>query len=229
MATEIRHAAWQTGGSFAVKLLVEQRPPEDLASGLTEYLDAVDFAIEWLDREDPARDGPIQLAIVETRDGVTEEVWTYPPPPPGGGAELVKLFGFDLVNWEPAGRGPPAGERRTRLSQRVPPAPPRTVEHVAKATTPKEPLPPGPDASPDDVHAPARPSVRTLIAATARAVWDDPVSRCLLFLGIASLWLALGLADPAFLVLLLVSLPCLWWRQRRESAARAEDDADDWL
>lgn len=67
------------------------------------------------------------------------------------------------------------------------------------------------------------------MARAARAVWDDPVSRCLLFLAIASLWLTLGLADPAFLLLLLVLLPCLWWRQRRQSATRAEDDSDDWL
>ena len=85
MAQETRHAAWQTERSFAVRLLPEAGPPTDLASGLTEFLDAFDLASEWVSREDPARNGAATLAIIETRDGVTEEVWTYPPGPPVGG------------------------------------------------------------------------------------------------------------------------------------------------
>ena len=76
MAQETRHAAWQTERSFAVRLLPEAGPPTDLASGLTEFLDAFDLASEWVSREDPARDGAASLAIIETRDGVPEEVST---------------------------------------------------------------------------------------------------------------------------------------------------------
>jgi hypothetical protein len=82
MANETRHAAWQTERRFAVRLLPEDGPPADLASGLTEFLDAFDLASEWVSREDPARDGTASLAIVETHDGVAEEVWTYTPGQP---------------------------------------------------------------------------------------------------------------------------------------------------
>ena len=82
MAHETRHAAWQTERRFAVRLLPEDGPPADLADGLTEFLDAFDLASEWASREDPARDGTARLAIVETQDGVAEEVWTYTPGQP---------------------------------------------------------------------------------------------------------------------------------------------------
>src|SRR5437868_15195214 len=63
MANETRHAAWQTERSFVVRILPEDGPPADLARGLTEFLDAFDFASEWVSREDPARDGTSRLAI----------------------------------------------------------------------------------------------------------------------------------------------------------------------
>lgn len=247
MAAETRHAAWQTGRSLAVRLLVEQGPPEDLASGFVEFLDAVDFAFEWLNREDPARDRRARLAIFETRDGVTEEVWTYPPPKAGGGQELVKLFGFDPVTWDSGAREFSAGERRTRLRQLVPatvpdanvvPRPGRPNADHPAATEPttsvappeRDTIPSGDDAAvADGTKRPLRKTARPWIAATARSAWDDPVSRACLFLGIASLWLSLSLADPAFLTLLLISLPCLWWQQRHRRAAPAEADTDDWL
>ena len=64
--------------------LLQGGPPTELADGLTEF-DAFDLAFEWLNREDPARTGSATLAIVETCDGVSEEVWTYPPLPGDGG------------------------------------------------------------------------------------------------------------------------------------------------
>ena len=99
MAGESRHAAWQKERSFAVKLLPEQGPPADLARGIPEFLDAIDFAFEWLNREDPSRRGTPSLAIFETRGGEVEAVWSYPPAPPEGPA-LVELFGFNPVTWK---------------------------------------------------------------------------------------------------------------------------------
>ncbi|HXY17394.1 MAG TPA: hypothetical protein VEH79_04415 [Gaiellaceae bacterium] len=99
MAGESRHAAWQKERSFAVKLLPEQGPPADLASGIPEFLDAVDFAFDWLNREDPSRKGTPSLAIFETGGGDIEAVWSYPPVPPEGPA-LVELFGFNPVTWK---------------------------------------------------------------------------------------------------------------------------------
>ncbi len=101
MATPTRHAAWRNERSFTVRLLPEQGPPVQLASGLADFLDAFDCAFEWLMREDPARDGAASLVILETRDGVAEKVWAFPPEQPAEDQRLVKVFGFDPVNWKP--------------------------------------------------------------------------------------------------------------------------------
>ena len=74
MVTETCHAAWQTRRSFAVRLLADKGAASDLASGLPDFLEAVDFAFDWLNLEDPGRDGTARLAIFATRDGVTAEV-----------------------------------------------------------------------------------------------------------------------------------------------------------
>jgi hypothetical protein len=83
MAGNARHAAWQTERRFTVTLRPVDGSQTELAGDLTDYLDAVDFAFEWLNAEDPARNGTATLAIVETEDGVSTEVWTYPPAPSG--------------------------------------------------------------------------------------------------------------------------------------------------
>ena len=102
MAEPNRHAAWHPPRSYSVKLL-DQDIPLELARGLTDFLDAFEFAAEWLDREDPTRQGTTRLAIFETRGDVMTEVWTYPAAPPND--QLVKLFGFDPVRWKPAPEG----------------------------------------------------------------------------------------------------------------------------
>jgi len=118
MATsETRHAAWRTERRFAVRLLPEGGAPTELADGLTEFFDAFDLAFEWLNREDPARTGGATLAIVETCDGVSEEVWTYPPLP-SNGEELTARLGFNPANWVGA-PGYSKNERTSRLRQRV--------------------------------------------------------------------------------------------------------------
>ena len=63
MAVPNRHAAWHTPRSYSVKLLDREGSPLELARGLTDFLDAFEFASEWLDREDPTRQGTTSLAI----------------------------------------------------------------------------------------------------------------------------------------------------------------------
>ena len=127
VSSEARHAAWQTERRFAVRLLPEGGQPTELAGGLTEFLDAFDLAFEWLNREDPARTGSATLAILETCDGVSEEVWTYPPLPGNGGQELTERLGFNPANWAGV-PGYESDERKSRLRQRVGATDPRTVE-----------------------------------------------------------------------------------------------------
>jgi hypothetical protein len=255
MASETRHAAWQTERRFAVRLLPEGGPPTELAGGLTEFLDAFDLAFEWLHREDPARTGRATLTILETCDGVSEEVWTYPPAP-ANGQELVARLGFNPLNW-PGVPGYSADERKSRLRQRVgatdrraDEAPSPKVEHVvAAAPAPSvapsvahhvvlpEPEPEPKPTLPDHVtapveateRAPVRERVRRWIRANARPTWNDRVSRVCLVLSGASLWFSLGLADPQFLVPLLVFVPTLWWRHRNREAPAPEAETEDWL
>ena len=103
MAESTRHAAWHEQTSYAVKLLPEPGLQPglalQLAGGFADFLDAFDFASEWLDEEDPGREGKRCIAIFETRGDVTARVWTYPAGPPE--ESLVQLFGFDPVRWNP--------------------------------------------------------------------------------------------------------------------------------
>jgi hypothetical protein len=228
MAQETRHAAWQTERSFAVQLLPEGGPPTELASGLTEFLDAFDLASEWVSREDPGRDGGATLAIIETRDGVTAEVWSYPPAQPTGGQELIARLGFNPLTWV----GVPeysGDEQKSFLQQRVPSVAPS----VAPSAPPPPPLPPvvfsEPEPEIDAIDHPPAPETRRMsIRVTVRAAWDDRVSRCCLIASGVTLWFSVGLADPQFLLPLLGFGPALWWRQR-ERASAPEPDVDDWL
>jgi hypothetical protein len=269
MAGESRHAAWQKERSFAVKLLPEQGPPADLARGIPEFLDAIDFAFEWLNREDPSRRGTPSVAIFATGRGEVEAVWSYPPAPPDGPA-LVELFGFNPVTWksgvpeyssvEARRPSPTFAATVSAVAAPVPSAP-----SVVDAAVPADldeilPLTDADDEGPVDepvepAAVPAREwigvtdvavvdddepvvertayaavlSTRKWIGVTARVAWADRVGRGCVFVVAAALWLSLGLADPAFLALLLVALPTLWWRLQRRGAAPADADGDDWL
>jgi hypothetical protein len=222
MANETRHAAWQTERRFAVRLLPEDGPSADLASGLREFLDAFDFASEWVSREDPARDGTTSLAIVETQDGVTEEVWTYTPGQPAAD--------FSPLNWAAVPEFP-TRQRKSRLRERVAHAGP-LVERapiVVPPTPPQRPVaPPEPEIVTTEVAA-ARETPRQWIRTRVLAAWNDRLSRCLLIAAGASLWFSVGLADPHFLLPLLVCLPALWWRQRSRDTSTPEAETEDWV
>ena len=225
MANETRHAAWQTERRFAVRLLPEDGPPADLASGLTEFLDAFDLASEWVSREDPARDGTASLAIVETHDGVAEEVWTYTP-------GQTPADDVSPLRWA----APPAfpnRERKSRLRERV-----GTAVVVERAPTVVPPNPPPrpvfvPPAEPEIVRTTevpaARETPRQWLRASVKAAWNDRLARCCLIGSGASLWFSVGLADPHFLLPQLVFLPALWWRHRHRAEPATEAEPEDWL
>jgi hypothetical protein len=210
----------------------------ELACDLTDFLDAVDFAFDWLNSEDPARNGTATLAIVETHDGVSEEVWTYPPAPSSAG-ELVNRLGFNPVTWA----GIPdysAAEHKSRLRERVASTAARlplpetpvlapVVEEPRAPTLSPAPPPPAPPrvraTVPVDAHVAARKWIRT----NARIAWDDRISRILLILAGATLWFTIGLADPTFLVPLAIFAGGLWWRHGHRPPPAADAKHEEWL
>ena len=225
MANETRHAAWQTERRFAVRLLPEDGPPADLASGLTEFLDAFDLASEWVSREDPARDGTARLAIVETQDGVAEEVWTYTPGPPP--ADVSPL------SWA-APPAFPTRHRASRLRERVERSGP-VVERAPTVVVPPSPpprpvfvAPPEPKPVRTAEVAAVRESPRQSLRAWVRTAWNDRLSRVCLIGSGASLWFSVGLADPHFLFPLLLFLPGLWWRHGHHAEPATEVEPEDW-
>jgi hypothetical protein len=206
MAWNERHAAWQNKRCFAVTIVPEEGQPIDLARGLTEYLEAVELATEWLEREDPTRSGTTGIAISETRDGASTEVWRYPSPDRASHERrLVDTFGFDPVSWVPAGK-------EFKAARPLPaPAPTRR----AAAAEPGEP--------------PTRPRVELpRLGSFVQLAWEDSVSRVCLVAGAISLWLTLTLVDVRFLVLMLLAATGLTWRREHRAAAavRAADDQD---
>jgi hypothetical protein len=240
MASNARHAAWQTERRFTVKLYPVEGSQTELACDLTDFLDAVDCAFEWLNAEDPARTGSTTLAIVETHDGASEEVWTYPPAP-SNTELLIGRLGFNPVTWagvpdySVAAHKSRLRERVASTASRLPLEAPSTpwvssaieVER-APAPAPKLALtapPPVRATVPADVRTTARKWIRT----NGRIAWDDRSSRVLLILAGATLWFTIGLADPTFLIPLAIFVAGLWWRHGHRPEPVADVDADEWL
>ncbi len=231
MANETRHAAWQSERRFAVRLLPEEGDPTELAEGLGDFLEAIDFAVEWLSREDPERTGTASLAIFETSSGEAEKVWAYPPDDSPEGSPLMEIFGFDPVNWKAASseyspREPALGTFFTRAQENATPPAPRVAPVALRAVPVAPPQPALVAVDEEEPNAPTRPHLRPRRALAA--AWHDPVARSFLFLAGISLWLAVAFSDASILAFVLVAVSGLWWRRDKLIAA-AETDGEDWL
>jgi hypothetical protein len=213
MAAKYSHAGGNNGRSFEVRLLPEYGKPAELAAGLTDFLEAVELATDWLAREDPHREGSTGIAVYATRDGGTpESVWQYPPPDrPAAQRTLVDTFGFDPVGWVSA-------VQEFKAERRLPTPAPAHL-HVV------EDQPPAVEPVPEAARLRGR---RRTVVPLVRSAWeDDSVSRASLIAAAVSLWLAVTLGDARFLVLLLLALGGLWWRRdRRAAAATAANDTE---
>ncbi len=230
MADETRHAAWQSERSFAVRLLPEGGEPTELAAGIGDFMEAVEFAVEWLGREDPERTGTASLAIYETRAGDSEKVWAYPPDEPDDGDPLMKIFGFDPVTWQPGSNGymprePALGTFFTRPVENVTaaPPPPPAPRYIPPAA-PSQPIVVGAAEEPETPRAGRHLRPRSELA----AAWADPVARSLLLVGGFLLWLTVAFGYASGLLFVLFALSGLWWR-RGKLVGMAETDAEDWL
>jgi hypothetical protein len=139
MADDARHAARQLETGFAVRLLAESGADSDLVSGLPDLTAAADFAVDWLDREDPKRAGTVRLAVVRVDDAGAEIVLTYPPAAPDSGQELIDVFGFNPTTWRPQHLNRPAGkEPRRTLPDRLRAAPAVAAATASAAGSSKE-------------------------------------------------------------------------------------------
>jgi hypothetical protein len=214
MAASHSHAGGNNGRSFDVRLLPEHGQPIELAAGVTDFLDAVELATDWLEHEDPGRDGSTGIAVFALREGARPEiVWHYPAADqPAPQRSLVDTFGFDPVGWVSAVQEF-KGERRL-------PAPAPAHLHLVDDPSPAE--------EPDQEAGRRRGRRRSLVPLVRSAWEDDQISRACLIAAAVSLWLAVTLADARFLVVLLAALGGLWLRRgrRAEAAAAAANDAE---
>jgi hypothetical protein len=68
------------------------------------FLDAIDFALEFLDEHDPDREGRVSaLEVLRVSADGSETVWRYEHDGSAGGLQdPQKIWGFDVTAW----RGP---------------------------------------------------------------------------------------------------------------------------
>lgn len=238
MATDASHAATHDDRTFSVEILSGGQAGTVLAAAVSEFLDALDCAMEWLEREDPARTRSSSIGIFATRDGVREQVWTYPTEAAEAEPEtkpLVELFGFDPVAWKaPAGEFD-AGRARPTEAEVRPAAAPFTgfvaavADQEAEVDLPAEPERKlGSPPVSERLDAWLKTGNRLRLRDQLLAVWGDKLSRCCLILGVVCLWLTLTLLEPAFLAPLLAAAAALWSR-RGHREPPAADGVDDWF
>jgi hypothetical protein len=229
MARDTRHAAWHDKREFSVRLIQAGGAARDLITGFTDFLAAVDFVTEWLDREDPSCAGGQRLVIVQTENGVSAEVFSYPPSDEHDlSLDLVRKYGFDpaALRFRPNEHPKP---RLDKLSNRIarPPEPSRPVP-ITPEVPPARAEPPATVAeSPPPRPRPNAWTTRHGVFALLRLMWEDRPSRSCLVIAALSLWLTTTLADPTFLLPLLASGTALWFLQHRRPFP--EPDPDDWL
>lgn len=229
MARDTRHAAWHDKREFSVRLIAADGAARDLITGFTEFLAAVDFVTEWLDREDPSCEGDEKLVILQTENGVSAEVFSYPPSDEADvSLGLVQRYGFDpaALRFRPNDNPKP---KLDKLSHRIarPPEPTRSLV-IAPEVSPTR-----PESSVEVAESPLprpRPNpwtTRHPIGVLLRLMWKDRASRGCLVIAALSIWLTVTLVDPTFLLPLLASATALWFLHHRRPFP--ESDPDDWL
>ncbi|HYY33751.1 MAG TPA: hypothetical protein VE693_09270 [Gaiellaceae bacterium] len=119
MAADLRHAAGQA--TYEVREVLGGDPAADLGVlyRCADYANAVEFALEFLERRDPHREGKVGgLQVVKGENGTRETVWTYVHSAQETRLENpIHRWGFDVTrHWQ----GPATPVRpNTSLRRRV--------------------------------------------------------------------------------------------------------------
>jgi hypothetical protein len=122
MAGELRHAAGQE--TYEVREVRGEDPAVDLGVlyCCRDYANAVEFALEFLERRDPHREGKVGgLRVVKGRNGTRETVWTYSPTAEESRIDPARRWGFDVTrHWQgPANPVRPNTSLRRRVHRSV--------------------------------------------------------------------------------------------------------------
>jgi hypothetical protein len=231
MAVDTSHAARHDDKTFSVEVLSGGETATVVAAALTDYFDALDRAMGWLEREDPERTGNRRIGIFALSDSVREQVWAYPSEP-GSSVEdtkrLVELFGFDPVSWKPPPGEFDAARARPQQREREPEPAPEGLAAVFAAAVEESPTELESRPRSDRLDSWLRSGMRLRLRQDFFAVWDDQRSRWCLVLGVICLWLTVTLLEPSFLAPLLVAAAGLWSRRGYRTVIGAQG-VDDWF
>jgi hypothetical protein len=122
---------------YEVREIRDGDPPLDLGLRFTtgDYFDAVDFACEFLEEQDPFCDGSVSaLEVVKVQDGERTTVLTYRHSLAANlSKDLAGVWGFDVtLPWRgPGGADTDANTGSTGRRRRPLAAPPRTFRGPA--------------------------------------------------------------------------------------------------
>lgn len=102
MAEELRHAAGQAAYEVHEVLDGDSSVELNVMFRCTDYVQAVEFAFEILERRDPQREGSVGgLRIVKLERGERETVWTYSHSAQEGRSDPMRQWGFDVTRrWQ---------------------------------------------------------------------------------------------------------------------------------
>ena len=100
MAMDTSHAATHDEKAFSVEILSGEEETTVVAEALRDFFEALDSAMDWVEREDPERTQSSSIGIFATSHGVREQVWAYPTEPGMHAAAVAPDFSSFVDVWD---------------------------------------------------------------------------------------------------------------------------------